>query len=112
MSDNPFSGPFAGAPGIGGNPLEDERNSTVCCPKCKSTNFRAWTHQYGLSRKCNEKNCQTEWSGGTMAAGRSNFQQLFPQPLPGVPAPDEDIPVTQYTGSSFRDPSKNFDDDY
>lgn len=113
MSDdqNPFSGPFAGAPGIGGNPLDSAENVGIRCPKCKSDDFRAWTTQYGVMRKCNVATCREEWSGGTMAAGRPNFQNLYPQPLPGVPAPDDDLPVVQYTGASFRDPSKNFDDD-
>ncbi len=112
--DNPFSGPFAGAPGIGGNPLDDENNAKLCCPACKSENFRGWTTQYGVMRKCLEPNCQNEWSGGTMASGRSNFAELFPQPLPNVPAPDDDYPVVQYTGAGFRDPSRSFggDDDY
>jgi hypothetical protein len=111
--DNDFSGPFAGAPGIGGNPLDNEDHARICCPKCRSDNFRAWTNDYGVMRKCLEKGCGEEWSGGTMAAGRNNFTSLFPQPLPGVPAPDDDLPVVQYTGAGFRDPSKTFDgDDY
>ncbi len=113
MSDNPFSGPFAGASGIGGNPMDDEANVKLGCPKCKSQNFRAWTTQYGPMRQCLEPNCKNEWSGGTMAAGRPNFDQLFPQPPPGVVAPDDDVPLVQYTGAGFRDPSKSFgDDDY
>lgn len=113
-NDNPFSGPFAGAPGIGGNPLDDPGNAKVCCPKCGSDNFRAWNNDYGLMRKCLVPTCQQEWSGGTMAAGRPNFLDLYPQPLPGVPAPDDDYQSVQYTGAGFRDPSKNYggDDDY
>lgn len=110
--DNPFSGPFAGAPGIGGNPLDSEDNATVRCPKCKSTNFRAWTTDFGVMRKCKEANCQEEWSGGTMAAGRSNFAAMYPQPHPNMPAPEDDLPAVQYTGAGFRDPDKNFGDDY
>lgn len=110
---NPFSGPFGNPDNIGGNPLDNEANAQACCPKCKSQNFRAWSTQYGVMRKCLEANCQNEWSGGTMAAGRPNFDQIFPQPLPDVPVPDEDWPVVQYTGAGFRDPSKSFgDDDY
>lgn len=112
MSTSPFSGPFAGAPGIGGNPLDED---TVVggprCPKCKSTNFRGWNTDYGVMRKCLVPACQEEWSGGTMAAGRANFLDLYPQPLPGVPAIEDDVPPIQYTGAGYRDPSKNFGDD-
>ena len=106
---NPFSGPFAGAPGIGGNPLDDERNQKQCCPRCKSDNFNAITNQYGVLRTCLD--CKEEWSGGTMAVGRILFDE---SPLPdGSVAPDMDLPVVQYTGASFRDPDKTFGgDDY
>lgn len=110
MSDpfNPFGGPFAGAPGIGGNPMESEDHATQKCPTCRSQDFRAWTMQYGLMRKCNA--CGEEWSGGSVAVARPDF--LEPPPLPGVPVPDE-LPSVQFTGANFRDPSKNFgDDDY
>ncbi len=113
--DSPFSGPFAGAPGIGGDPLDTEVSVGIKCPKCKSTNFRAWTTDYGVMRKCLIATCLEEWSGGTMASGRSNFQDLYPQPLPGAIVPDDDLPIIQYTGGAYRDPSKNFghdDDDY
>lgn len=115
-NDNPFSGPFAGAAGLGGTPLDgDEKKSiALCCPACKSTNFRAWTNEFGVMRQCLEPNCKNEWSGSTVTAGRSNFLDLYPQPMPGVPAPDDDYPSVQYTGAGFRDPSKNFgnDDDF
>lgn len=101
---NPFGGPFAGAPGIGGNPLEDEAHAGPRCPKCKSQNFHAWTMQYGLMRRCNE--CREEWSGGSVAVGRPDF--LEPVPAAGIPVPEE-LPVVQYTGAGFRDPSKNYD---
>lgn len=111
MSDpiNPFGGPFAGAPGIGGNPLDSEEHPFPKCPTCKSQNYHAWTMQYGLMRRCND--CGEEWSGGTVAAARPNF--LEPPPMPGIPAPEE-LPVVQYTGAEFRNPDKNFggDDDY
>lgn len=106
---NPFGGPFAGAPGIGGNPLDDEGNTGHRCPSCKSTNFRAYTNQYGVTRKCLESGCGQEWSGGTLATARPTFQEdLFPD---GSVAPDADLPVVQYTGAAFRDPSKSFGDD-
>lgn len=111
MAENPFSGPFAGAADIGGNPIDDEMNARNCCPKCKSENFRSWTTQYGVMKQCLEASCKNEWSGGTMAGGRPNFDQLFPQPPPGVVAPDEDLAPVQYTGAGFRDPSKSFGDD-
>lgn len=106
---NPFSGPFAGAPGIGGNPLEDERNAISCCPKCRSTNFRAWSNQWGNFRKCLEAGCGEEWSGTSVAVA----QQMFSEPLlpDGTVAPDADLPPVQYTGAGFRDPSKTYGDD-
>lgn len=107
MSDNPFSGPFAGAPGIGGNPIDNEANAVVRCPGCKSQKFRAWTTDYGVMRKCHD--CKQEWSGGTMGAARGIL--TGPRPGPGMPAPDDDIPGVQYTGAGFRDPSKTFGDD-
>jgi hypothetical protein len=107
---NPFGGPFAGAPGIGGNPLDDEANMGPRCPKCKSTNFHAWTTDYGISRRCLEASCGEEWSGGSVAVARPMFSD--PDVLAdGTLAPDIDIPVVQYTGASYRDPSKTFGDD-
>jgi hypothetical protein len=107
---NPFSGPFAGAPGIGGNPVDDAGHAQICCPKCKSSNFRAWTNDYGVNRECLEKGCKQIWSGGTLAAGRPEFglTDLLPD---GSVAPDIDVPSVQYTGAGFRDPSKTFGDD-
>ncbi len=110
---NPFSGPFAGAPGIGGNPLDDEGHVGPRCPKCKSTNFRAWTTDYGIMRKCLEKGCGEEWSGGSVAV--SNYQ-LFDDPelrvlTEDTVAPDINIPSVQFTGASYRDPSRNLNND-
>lgn len=110
MSDpvNPFGGPFAGAGHIGGNPMENAAHAGPRCPVCTSQNFHAWTHQYGVSRRCLD--CGNEWSGGTVAAARPSF--LEPPPPPDGMVLD-DPPVIQYTGANFRDPSKNFgDDDY
>lgn len=113
MADNPFSGPFAGAPGLGGNPLDDAANAGIRCPKCKSDNFRAWSNQLGVMRKCLVVGCGEEWSGGTMAKGIADFLDQFPQPHPDSQAPDDDLPAVQYTGASFRDPDRNFGgDDY
>lgn len=106
---NPFSGPFAGVPNIGGNPLDNEENVGLRCPQCKSQNFRAWTNDYGVMRECND--CKLEWSGGTMSAAKPAF--LGPLPPANMPAPDDDWPSVQYTGAAFRDPSKTYgDDDY
>jgi hypothetical protein len=107
---NPFGGPFAGAPNIGGNPLDDEGNMGIRCPKCKSTNFHAFTNQYGITRKCLEKGCGLEWSGGSMAAGKQLMSDLDLLP-DGSVAPDLDMPLMQYTGAGFRDPSKNIGGD-
>lgn len=107
---NPFGGPFAGAPGIGGNPLDDEANVGPRCPKCKSTNFHAHSGEFGITRKCLEPLCREEWSGGSIAVGRPLFSDLDVLP-DGSVAPDIDIPTIQYTGAGFRDPSKIIGDD-
>lgn len=111
---NPFSGPFAGAPGIGGNPIDDEANAGPRCPKCQSVNFTARSGDYGITRKCLEAGCGEEWSGGSIAVSQQLVgQQLYADPdlpLEG-PVPDMDIPVVQYTGAGFRDPAKLFGDD-
>lgn len=111
---NPFGGPFAGAPGIGGNPLDNEDHAIVRCPKCKAVNFHAYTNDYGITRKCLEPGCGQEWSGGSIAVGRPSFLGDPDILSDGSVAPDIDISVVQYTGASFRDPSKSFggDDDY
>ena len=104
MSDNPFSDPFNGGQ-FGPEALEKpEEAGAVKCPSCKSTNFRAWTNQYGVMRKCNE--CKNQWSGCTVAVGRIDYSEVVPPQ--GVDAP-VDLPVVQYTGSAFRDPSKIVD---
>lgn len=107
---NPFSGPFAGAPGVGGNPIDDEANLITRCPKCKSANFRAWTNQYGIMRACLEPKCKEEWSSGSVAVANPLYSdsELLAD---GKVAPDIDIPVIQYTGAAFRDPSKLYGDE-
>lgn len=108
-----FGGPFAGAPGIGGNPLDSEDNAVVRCPRCKAVNFHAFTNDYGITRRCLEPDCGQEWSGGSIAVARPNFLGDPNILADGALAPDIDIPVVQYTGAGFRDPSKSFDgDDY
>lgn len=107
---NPFSGPFSGHE-IGGNPLDDEANLTPRCPKCKSTNFHAWSGEYGITRRCLVPTCKEEWSGGSIAVGRPLFidpSDIIPD---GAAAPDLDLPAVQYTGAYFRDPSKTFGGD-
>lgn len=109
---HPFGGPFGGAPGIGGNPLDDEANAVLRCPKCKSSKFNSFTNDYGIQRKCLEPGCGQEWSGGIMSARPSflDHGEILPD---GSIAPDIDIPVVQYTGAGFRNPSNIFgDDDY
>jgi len=105
------------------NPFIDSKQQKAAhnCPVCKSTNFRAFSNQYGLMRICND--CKNEWSGGTVLSpdlsraigqlsetpeGNQVLKYTFPPQ--GLPAPD-DYPATQYTGAGFRDPSKNFDGD-
>lgn len=111
---NPFGGPFAGAPNIGGNPLDSEDHAIVRCPRCKSTNFHASSGEYGITRKCLQKDCGQEWSGGSIAVARPDFLGDPNILSSGDLAPDADLPVVQYTGASFRDPSRSFggDDDY
>lgn len=94
MADHPFGGPFGGSP-IPGDPLDGNRDAAkICCPRCKSEKFRAWSNQYGQFRKCYE--CKNEWPGGM--AGVIPGEDV----PPGVPAPDDDIPAVQYTGAAFR----------
>lgn len=95
-------GPYGGA--VGGNPLDREGEPPIKCPRCKKANFHAFTNTYGLIRRCKE--CGNEWSGGSANAS-ANPDWRYGVPLPGTPAPYDDLPVTQYTGASFRDPSKN-----
>lgn len=113
---NPFGGPFGGAPGIGGNPIDDDANLGPRCPKCKSKNFHAWSTDYGVMRKCLEPGCKEEWSGGSVSVSAN--QLLFTDPdefsrtlAEGTMAPDIDIPSVQFTGSNFRDPSRNLGGD-
>jgi hypothetical protein len=99
MSDYPYSG---GKGPFGGNPLDNEANAGPKCPKCKKADFDAYSNQYGIFRKC--RACKQTWSGGSFSSVRPDFRD--PLPVPGTPAP-EDLPLTQYTGAAFRDPSKN-----
>jgi hypothetical protein len=78
----------------------------IKCPVCTASDFDVRTNQYGIMRSCNK--CGNQWHGGSMAVARPDFSD--PIPPPGVPVPD-DIPVTQYTGAGFRDPSKSYDSD-
>lgn len=106
MNDNnPFGGPFSGFGPVGGNPLDSESNLTPKCPKCRSSNFHAYTNQYGITRQC--KDCKEEWSGGVGVSANAALSDSFPQGA----APLDDIPVVQYTGAAFRDPSKSYDGD-
>ena len=102
MNDHPF-GPFGGGP-TPGDPLNaDVEEMKIRCPKCKSENFRAWTNQFGIFRKCHE--CRNEWSGGTSWV-LPDLDGTESTP-PGVPAPDDDLPTT-YLGPEFNP----YGDDY
>jgi hypothetical protein len=106
MSDHPF-GPFGGGSSPGDPLNANPEEMKVCCPKCKSQNFRAWTNQYGLFRSCYD--CKNEWSGGTSGGLPDPFNAGSSGSPPGVAAPDaDDIPVQAYTGPEFNP----YGDDY
>lgn len=111
LPGNPFGGPFGGAPGIGGNPVDNEDNAVVRCPKCKSTNFNAFTNEYGIQRKCLEPGCRQIWSGGSVSSNQHTFIDRGEVLPDGTIAPDIDIPTVQFTGSNFRRPGNNYDGD-
>lgn len=108
MSHNNSGGPFDPG-GIFGSKVLDsiDEKPGVKCPKCRARDFSAITTQYALIRTC--RKCNTQWSGGSMAVAKKDMSS--PPPAPGIPVPD-DLPVEQYTGAAFRDPSKNSDGDY
>jgi hypothetical protein len=94
MSDHPF-GPFAGTPG---DPLNKDAPLKICCPKCKSENFRAFSNQFGVQRVC--KDCRNTWSGGVggvLAVPDSDHAGSSGSPL-GVAAPDDTLPARQFVG--------------
>lgn len=95
MSDHPF-GPFSGGP-LPGDPLDADSVQKICCPKCKSDKFRAYTNQYGLFRVCYE--CKNEWSGGTSGV-LPDLDGSVTTP-PGVAAPEDDIPTQPYLGPTL-----------
>jgi hypothetical protein len=69
--------------------------------------------QWGIQRKCLKKDpetgkiCGQTWSGG-IGVQRADLSSAPLYPGKESP-PDDDLPTSQYTGASFRDPSKNFD---
>jgi len=96
--DNPFGG-SASSP-------------KIICPVCKADEFDARQNQYETWREC--RKCGNRWSGGSVGAGQPDFalvENMGLVPPEGVPAPDDDLPSSQYTGSPFRDPSRNFGGD-
>ena len=67
--------------------------------------------QWNLTRIClkpgeDGKPCNQKWSGG-IGVQQADFAE--PAPQDGVESTLDDRPSVQYTGASFRDPSKNFD---
>ena len=105
MSDHPF-GPYAGGP-LPGDPLNAEpKQMKICCPRCKSEKFRAYTNQYGLFRVCYE--CKNEWSGGTAGALPDPENAGSGGSPPGVMAPEDDLPSPTYLGPEFNP----YGDDY
>ncbi len=103
---------------FGKNPFSDEPSddetpskppSHLACPVCGSSDFEGHQNQYETFRDC--RKCGNRWSSGSLGAAQPDF--LFERPPPpGIPAPDDDLDVVQYTGAAFRDPSKNFDGDW
>lgn len=100
MSYNPFSGPFSPIADIISNP---EAPVGPSCPICKKQEFDAYSTEFTIVRTC--RACSHQWCGGSFMA---QPDQSSPPPPIGVPSP-EDYPVAQYTGASYRNPSKNFE---
>lgn len=93
MSNNPY----------GGNPFGEPASITPQCPVCKGTEFDAKQNQWETWRDC--RKCGNRWSGGSVGAGQPDFDLPENQglvPLPGLPAPDEDLPVNDFTGAPYR----------
>ncbi len=104
MSDNnPFAGPYGQGGGFFGTKPGTGADG-LCCPQCKAKDWDVSTRPHEILRIC--RVCKNEWSGGTMGVA-----QLDPTYVPSPPnsqPEDDDIPLTQYTGADFRDPSKNY----
>lgn len=81
--------------------------NVIKCPVCSASDFEARQNQYETFRICNK--CGNKWSGGSLAAAQPDYRDQVPPP--GVPAPDDDLPVTQYTGAGFRLGGIGSDDD-
>lgn len=84
----------------------------IKCPQCGARNWEARALQYDIWRQCRE--CGKEWSGGIgVAKPDPSGPPSYDVFIPGVPVPptdpEEDKPDVQFTGASFRDPSKNYD---
>lgn len=94
---------------FGDHPFKDHNPilNVVRCPKCKSTEYDAHQNEFENFYNCNK--CGNQWSGGSVGAARPDY--LTSAPVPGTPAPDDDRPVTQYTGAGFRNPNRNYDVD-
>lgn len=52
------------------------------------------------------KLCKNVWSGGSMGVAQQDPNSVAPVAVPTPP--EDDYPAFQFTGSSFRDPGKNF----
>ena len=95
-------------------PFDAEQTSgpKIVCPNptCRNDgmdgSITGKSGQWGIKRIC--KKCGQEWSGG-IGVQQADYSE--PMPLPGVDTTGDDIPVSKYTGASFRDPSKNFSGD-
>ncbi len=94
MSNDLF-GPFSGG-SFPGDPLNTETVTVICCPVCKSENFRAYSNQYGIFRIC--KDCSNEWSGGTSGVLMDPSNNHTSPP--GIVEIDE-YPVQPYLGPEF-----------
>jgi hypothetical protein len=92
----------------------DTRQTTstgIQCPECGNNgmdgSITGQSGQWGIKRIC--KKCDHEWHGG-IGVQRADFSEPIPRPGVAPPAYD-DIPIVQYTGAAYRDPSKNFSGD-
>lgn len=93
--------PFAGGP-VPGDVLDaNPEIARICCPLCKSDNFRAVSNQYGVTRICND--CRNEWSGGVMGSVPDPYNMGSSGSPPSVDAPEaHDYPDHPALGPEFN----------
>lgn len=76
----------------------------IRCPRCRGLEYDGHQNQWETFFEC--RKCGNRWSGGSANVARQDATD--PPPPAGIPAPDDDTPVVQYTGAGFRDPDRNY----